>query len=92
MPAGPMPPMGGAMGGGGGASTPDQKLAEADMMAQQLVMMPELPRKQALAALRNSDQTMHALVTARMEKVRGAAASQGKAMLLGQAGGGAPPM
>ena len=87
----PAPAMGGgAMGGGG--NTPDAKLAEADILATQLVSMPELERKAQLAALRNSDTTLHALVKARMEKIRGQAASQGKAMLLQPQPGGQPMM
>ena len=77
---------------GGGGNTPDAKLAEADILATQLVSMPELERKAQLAALRNSDTTLHALVKARMEKIRGQAASQGKAMLLQPQPGGQPMM
>lgn len=89
-PAGAMPPM--PMGAGGGPVTPDQKMVEAEQMAQQLVIMPELQRKQMLAQIRKSDETLHALVTAKLEQLRRSAASQGKAMVLQQAAGGAPPV
>jgi len=86
-PAGGAPMAGAPMAGGampGGAATPEQKLVAADSIAQQLVVLPDLARRQTLSALNKSDETLHALVTARMEKLRGQAASQGKAMILGQ--------
>ena len=97
-PGGPMPagaPMGGGMGapmGGGGANTPDQKMVEADQIATQLLAMDDLSRRQALSALRNSDQTLHALTTARLEKLRSQLSSQGRQMIQQQMAGGGPPM
>jgi hypothetical protein len=86
MQPGGQPPIGPSQG-----MTPDMKLAQADQMAQQLVSMPELQRKQQLAQIRKSDETLHALVLAKMDQYRRQAASQGQQMLLQQqAQGGAP--
>lgn len=91
LPGQPQGPAGGAgMGApmpmGGGASTPDEKMVQAEQIAAQLVTMPELQRKQMLTQIRKSDQTLHALVTAKMDQFRSQASSQGRAMVLAQAG------
>ena len=73
---------------GAGGVTPDQKMVEAEQMAQQLLLMPELQRKQMLTQIRKSDETLHALVMAKLDQLRRSAASQGQAMVLQQAAAG----
>jgi hypothetical protein len=80
---------------GGAAGQPKSIQAmsdQADQLAGQLVSMPEFDRKQQLKAIRESNKDLHALVIAKMEKVRSQAASQGQQQMLAPpAAGGAPP-
>lgn len=84
MPPGTQPMMGGgvAPGAAGGAMTPQDMSAQAQEMAMQLAQMPYEARRPELINLKNSNPTMHALVKQQLEEVRGAAASQGKQMVL----------
>ncbi len=79
---GGMPPMGGppAMGGGAGA-TPGDMVAQAEQMAQQLIGAPQSVVRQQLSALKQSDQTLYALVKSKMEQLRQDAASAGRMQL-----------
>jgi hypothetical protein len=86
--------MGGLPGSGGGQgdATLRGMSEQADQIAGQLVSMPEYDRKQQLKAIRESSPDLHALVTSKMEKLRGQAASQGQQqMLASPPAGGAPP-
>lgn len=83
-PPGGAPP--GAMGAGqqavsGGGITIEDMQAQAEEMAQQLVRMPEGPRKRQLQAVRTQAPVLHSLVTANMEKIRSAAGSAGREQL-----------
>jgi hypothetical protein len=90
---------GGGMQGGGGMPTGGQPGGgqptslqgmsdQAQSVAQQLVSMPELDRKQQLRSIRESNPDLHALVMSNMTKLRAAAASQGQQQLLQPPTGG----
>jgi len=83
-------PMGGLPGTGPTANTLGAMEGQAEGIAQQLVTMDEYSRKQELKALREGNKSLHALVMAAMDRVRGQARSQGGQMLL-QQGGPNPP-
>jgi len=66
----------------------ESKWAQSEQMAQQLLSMPYTPRRQLLNRIRESDPTLHALVTQRMDTIRsqtntaaGEAARQGQLAL-----------
>lgn len=81
----PGPGMFGPGGGGdGGGRTPSDTLDQADQMAQQLLAMPEAARKRQLRMLRESDDTMHAVVSQRMKNMRDEASSVGREQVLSQ--------
>jgi hypothetical protein len=90
-------PPGGAPAGagappGGDSSTLQGMSDQAEVMASQLVSMPEYDRKAQLRAIRENNKDLHALVTSAMERIRSQAASQGQQQILAQApAGGAPP-
>ena len=92
----PMGPMGGIPAGGipGTNQQPAGTLAEmeeqAQMIAEQLVVMDEYTRRQELRNLREGNKALHALVTEAMRKVRSQVRSQGGQMLL-QQGAANPP-
>lgn len=86
-PPGAMPP-GGMAPAAGGQVTPEQKMIEAEQIAQQLLVMPELPRKQMLTSIRRSDETLHALVIAQLDKLRRQASGMGRQMVIQQMAGG----
>jgi len=89
MPMGGMP-MGGLPAGGGQNPQTLQGMSEqAEMMAQQLAVMPEYDRKVQLKGLRESNKALHALVMQALDDVRGQARSQGQQMLLAPPPGGA---
>ncbi len=93
---GAQPGMGGVGGGipaaPQGSSTIQGMSDQAEQIATQLASMQDYDRKQQLTALRESNPDLHALVKAKLEKVRSQAASQGQQMLLQPpAAGGAPP-
>lgn len=76
-------PMGGMPGPTSQTPQSLQAIAEqADMIAQQLVVMDEYSRRQELRALREGNRDLHALVTQRMEEIRSQARSEGGHMLL----------
>jgi hypothetical protein len=61
----PMPPMGGGMSVGGSASL-DDLLAQADQMAQQLLVADSTARQSQLRQLKNQNEALHAQVKARL--------------------------
>lgn len=60
-----MPPMGGGMPGGGSASL-DDLLAQADQIAQQLLVADSTTRHSQLRQLKNQNEALHAQVKARL--------------------------
>jgi len=100
-PAGPgAPPMmggapaGGAMpgmpGGAGanpaGTGTPQDMMLQAEEMAMQLLQMPDPDRRSQLIDLKHSNETLHAMVSQKIEDLRNDAQQQGGRMLLEQGG------
>jgi hypothetical protein len=75
--------------------TPEELQAQAQLIANQLLSMPEALKDSELIKLKRGDSLMHSLVTSIMDDIRQQAKAQGGAMLLqqqyGQGGGGAPP-
>ena len=86
--AGGSPPGGMAQGGGGGTSPLDVQ-DQARQTAEQLLSMPEGPRRKELMALKSSNPTMHAAVKQFMEEMRSSAGSEGvQQMYQSMQGGG----
>ena len=80
-------PSGGAPGGGDATSLTAMS-DQAQSAAQQLVSMPEPDRKAQLRQIRQAKPDLHALIMAKMEKIRQSAASQGQQQLLQPPTGG----
>ena len=76
--------------------TPDDLQSQAQLIAQQLMSLPESQKDSQLIKLKRSDPTMHALVKSIIGDIRQQAQQQGGAMVLaqqyggGQGGGGQP--
>jgi hypothetical protein len=71
--------------------TPEELQQQAQLMANQLLSMPESVKDSELIKLKRSDSTMHALVTSIIDDIRQQARSQGGAMIMAQQfGQGAP--
>ncbi len=73
--------------------TPEDLQSQAQMIANQLLAMPESLKDSELIKLKRADATMHALVTSIIDDIRQQARSQGGAMLMAQQygqGQGAP--
>lgn len=87
MPPGAMPAGAGPMGAGAAmpsaAMTPQDLQGQAQEIAQQLVTMPYSARRSEMQNIKNTNQTLHALVKANMEQIRGDAELQGKLALQG---------
>lgn len=66
--------------------TPDEMEAQAQGIAQQLLVMPDAQRKGELAKLRKSNSTVHHLVTSILDSQRDQLASQGQQVMLAQMG------
>lgn len=64
--------------------TPEDLQQQAQLIAQQLLSLPESLKDSELIKLKRSDQTMHALVTSIIDDIRQQARSQGGAMLMEQ--------
>ena len=71
-----MPPMGGGMSGGGSASL-DDLLAQADQIAQQLLVADSMTRQSQLRQLKNQNEALHAQVKARLADLEQQGKSQG---------------
>lgn len=73
--------------------TPEEMQQQAQLIANQLLSMPEAVKDSELIKLKRSDQTMHALVTSVIDDIRQQARSQGGAMVMAQqfGQGAAPP-
>jgi hypothetical protein len=71
--------------------TPEELQQQAQLIANQLLSMPESLKDSELIKLKRSDSTMHALVTSIIDDIRQQARSQGGAMVMAQQfGQGAP--
>lgn len=73
--------------------TPQDMLAVADSLAQELLGQPESVKDSQLRKLKQTNEALHAMVRARMDSTRRQAQTQGGAMLMQQqygGGGGAP--
>jgi hypothetical protein len=77
-------------GGGAAGQSPMDVEGQADQMARQLLQMPEQEKNRQLAALRQSNSTMHAVVLKKMDQLRNVARSQGMGQALGQVVQNAP--
>ena len=64
--------------------TPEDLQQQAQLIAHQLLSLPEAVKDSELIKLKRSDQTMHALVTSIIDDIRQQARSQGGAMLMEQ--------
>lgn len=92
MPAGGMAVPGMGAGGGlgspgagpAGQVTPGDILTQADQISQQLLAMPETARKRELTALRQTDETLHAVVKSKLEQNRNAMRSMGQEQIMAQ--------
>ena len=73
--------------------TPEEMQQQAQLIANQLLSLPESIKDSELIKLKRTDQTMHALVTSIIDDIRQQARSQGGAMLMAQqfGQGAAPP-
>lgn len=71
--------------------TPDDLQAQAQLIAQQLLSLPESQKDSQLIKLKRSDATMHALVKSIIGDIRQQAQQQGGEMLLAQQYGGGQP-
>jgi len=93
------PPMGGAPGMPGMAALPgageqatslDDLMAQADQIAQQIMTMDPVARRQQLVELKHSNEALHAQVTSRIQSYEQQAATMG--VQAARQGGQAPPM
>ena len=75
--------------------TPEDLQSQAQLIANQLLSMPEQQKDAELTKLKNADPTMHALVTSMIDDIREQARSEGGQMVMqqqfGGGQGGAPP-
>lgn len=84
----------GGLGGGlgsaniGQASTPEDYVAQASQIAQQLLPLDETTRKRQLSQLRQQDPVLQRMVIDQLEELRNEYRMQGGQMLMG---GGQPP-
>jgi len=81
----PGAPVGGGMGGPATAATPQDLMAEADEMAQQMLQVDYASRRRQLGDIKDTNPTLHAMVKSKLEDYRSEAASVGQqAVLQGQ--------
>lgn len=64
----------------------DDLMAQADSLAQELLMLPESQKDSELRALSQKNEALHSMVKTKIEKLRQKARTAGGAMLLGQQG------
>lgn len=62
--------------------TPDDMLAQAQSLAQQLLGLPESQKDSELRMLKQKNEVLHSLVRAQLDKIRGQARSQGGAQMM----------
>lgn len=68
--------------------TPEEMQQQAQLIAQQLLTLPETQKDSQLIKLKKADPTMHALVSSIIDDIRQQARAQGGAMLMQQQFGG----
>jgi len=68
--------------------TPEDMLASADQIAQQLLGMPEGVKDSELRKLKQHNEVLHSLVRSRMDQIRQDARTQGGSQVLAQTFGG----
>ena len=71
--------------------TPEDLQQQAQLIANQLLSMPESIKDSELIKLKRADSTMHALVTSIIDDIRQQARSQGGAMVMAQQFGQGQP-
>jgi hypothetical protein len=90
--AGMMGGMGGGMGGGAGgqtsADTPQDLMAQADQIAQELLGMEETQRRSEMMQLKKENEALHSIVKSKVEQYRNDAQTAGGAQILSQQFGG----
>ena len=74
------------LGGPNVPTTPQDMLAQAEMLAQELLGLPESQKDSELRQLKKKNEVLHALVREKMDQMRNQAQTAGGAMLLGQQG------
>jgi len=79
-------PVSGFLAGPTVPTTPQDMLAQAEMLAQELLGLPESQKDSELRQLKQKNQVLHSLVKAQMDSMRQQARTAGGAMLLGQTG------
>lgn len=72
--------------------TPEDLQSAAEMLAQELLGLPEGVKDSQLRELKKHNPTLHALVKEKMGDMRNSMRMQGGAMLMQQGGGGQAPM
>lgn len=72
--------------------TPEELQMQAQLIANQLLSMPDALKDAELLKLKRADATMHALVTSIIDDIRQQARSQGGAMVMAQQYGQQAPM
>jgi len=73
--------------------TPQDMLAVAESLAQELLGLPESAKDSELRKLKQHNEVLHALVRSRMEQIRrNTRAQAGHQAMAAMQGGGAPPM
>ena len=65
-------------------TTPEEMWSQAASLAQALLGLPESQKDSELRALKQKNETLHALVRAQLDQIRGQARSQGGAQLMQQ--------
>lgn len=89
----PMPgPVTGMIMSGNVPQTPEEMLAQAESLADQLLGMPEGQKDSELRALKDKNEVLHALVRSKLDQRRRSARQQGGSALLAQQYGTTPPM
>lgn len=76
--------MAGPMGQAQGPQQPGDVLDRADQMAQQLLAMPEGERRRQLSMIRQTDETLHAVVKQKLQSARTQARSVGQDQVIAQ--------
>jgi hypothetical protein len=77
-------------GGSGNAPTPMDLQSQADQMARQLLVADPTTVRQQLYSLRTTNDTLHALVTKKLEQLRQMARTQGQGMAAQQVASSMP--
>lgn len=72
--------------------SPEELQSQAQMLAQQILQLPESQKDSSLIKLKRSDQLMHSLVSSMIDDIRQQARTQGGAQVMAQQfGQGQPP-